>query len=233
MKLAIMQPYLFPYIGYFQLINAVDTFIVYDNIKYTKKGWINRNRILVNGKDEYISVPLKKDSDFLDIVERRLSDTAESDKKSLLRKIKGAYAKAPNFEIVFPLLEGIISNKETNLFRYIDNSIRTVCHFLAIETPVIVSSSLPVDHSLRGAERVIDICRSVNANQYINTIGGIDLYSKTDFAEKGIELCFLRSSEIKYPQFENEFVPWLSIIDVMMFNDVPATRKLLSHFSYV
>ncbi len=79
MKLAIMQPYFFPYIGYFQLINTVDEFVVYDNIEFTKKGWINRNRILVNGKDEYITLPIKKDSDFLHVKDRFLAETWSKD----------------------------------------------------------------------------------------------------------------------------------------------------------
>ena len=87
MKLAIMQPYFFPYIGYFQLIKSVDEFVIYDNIQYTKKGWINRNRILVNGTDYLISLPLKKDSDYLNVVDRQLAESWEKDRTKLLTLI--------------------------------------------------------------------------------------------------------------------------------------------------
>jgi hypothetical protein len=102
MKLAIMQPYIFPYIGYFQLINTVDKFVVYDNIQFTKKGWINRNRILINGKEEYITLPLKKDSDYLNIDQRVLSDVFKEQRNKILRKINESYKKAPGFKTAFP-----------------------------------------------------------------------------------------------------------------------------------
>ncbi len=99
MKVAIMQPYFLPYIGYFQLINAVDKFVIYDNIEFTKKGWINRNRILVNGKDEFISLPITKASDFLHANQRYLASNFENEKNKILRKIKESYRKAPYFKI--------------------------------------------------------------------------------------------------------------------------------------
>src|SRR5690606_18130129 len=122
MRLAIMQPYFCPYIGYFQLMNAVDKFVVYDNIQYTKKGWINRNRILMNGKDQLFSLPVKKDSDYLNINQRFLSDDFDGEKKKLLNKFKGAYNKAPYFKEIFPLLQEIINDDSNNLFDYIYHS---------------------------------------------------------------------------------------------------------------
>ena len=93
MRIAIMQPYLFPYIGYFQLMNAVDEFVIYDNIEFTKKGWINRNRILVNGRDSFITVPLKKDSDYLDVRDRYLADSWPSERVTILYRIKQSYRR--------------------------------------------------------------------------------------------------------------------------------------------
>ena len=119
MKLAIMQPYIFPYIGYFQLINAVDKFVVYDNIQFTKKGWINRNRVLMNGKDEYFTISLKKDSDFLNVDQRMVSDIFKTDRIKLLRRISEAYRKAPEYNKVYPLVESIINEEEENLFAFI------------------------------------------------------------------------------------------------------------------
>ena len=107
MKLAIMQPYLFHYIGYFQLIHEVDEFVIYDNIEFTKKGWINRNRLLVNGKDSYITVPLKNDSDYLNVSERFLAGNWASEKKKILNRIFESYKKTENFETVFPIIKNI------------------------------------------------------------------------------------------------------------------------------
>src|SRR5579859_6091366 len=125
MRLAIMQPYFFPYIGYFQLINAVDLFIVYDNIKYTKKGWINRNRILSNGKVVPLSLPVKNDSDSLDIRDRQLAEAFTPSK--LVNQISGAYCRAPYFKEAFPLIEQVLRQDEPNLFKYLYQSLVGVC----------------------------------------------------------------------------------------------------------
>jgi WbqC-like protein family len=215
-SIAIMQPYLFPYIGYFQLIQSVDQFIVYDNIKYTKKGWINRNRLLRNGEDVLFSVPLKKDSDFLGIKDREIA--VDFNKGKLLNQFREAYRRAPYFEQVFSLIEAVILAKESNLFRYIHNSIKETCQYLAIETEIVVSSNLKIDHFLHGFDKVVSICKHAGADIYINAIGGLELYSKEEFSAHNIQLKFLKSKPYEYKQFNNEFVPWLSIIDVMMFN---------------
>ena len=216
MKLAIMQPYFFPYIGYFQLIAAVDAFVVYDNIKYTKKGWINRNRLLRNGEAVMFSIPLQKDSDFLDVRDRHLA--AEFDRAKFLNTIRGAYERAPFFPSTMPLIQEVLGYGETNLFRFLHHSIVRTCGHLAIDTKIVTSSDVPIDHGLRGQERVIALCQALGATTYLNPIGGTELYSERDFANKGIELRFLKSRAIEYEQFGLAFVPWLSIIDVMMFN---------------
>jgi hypothetical protein len=149
MKLGIMQPYLFPYIGYFQLMNAVNEFVVYDNIEFSKKGWVNRNRILVNGKDSYITFPLKKDSDYLDIKERYLAETWSIEKNKLLNKIKEAYRKAPYFNFVFPLIEKCINFNDTNLFNFVLNSLVLIKEYLGIPTTLTLSSIIPIDHKLK------------------------------------------------------------------------------------
>jgi hypothetical protein len=225
-KLAIMQPYFFPYIGYFQLISAVDTFVIYDNIKYTKKGWINRNRILRDGKEAMFSLPLKKDSDYLNICERELSKDFNPDK--LLSQFKGAYQRAPYFAQTFPLVEQIVRYDDVNLFRFLHHSIVKLCEHLDIKTEVKISSELSVDHDLKGQDKVLAICEAVNANSYINAIGGMELYSKETFRLQGIELKFIKSQSFEYRQFGDTFVPWLSIIDVMMFNSVQVIKKQLT-----
>jgi hypothetical protein len=222
-----MQPYIFPYIGYFQLINAVDKFVVYDNIQFTKKGWINRNRILVNGKDEYFTLPLKKDSDYLNVDERQLAEIFSTEKIKLLRKIKEAYKKAPCFDAVFPVIESIINQQEENLFKFIYQSLISVCRYLEIKTELIQSSSIPIDHTLKAQDKVIAICSHLQVSHYINPIGGLELYSKEVFNKFNIELSFIKSNTITYQQNNNEFIPWLSIIDVMMFNSEEKIQEYL------
>lgn len=216
MKVGIMQPYFLPYIGYFQLIAAVDLFIVYDNIKYTKKGWINRNRMLLNGADTNFSLPLKKDSDYLNVVNRELSSNFSRQK--LLNQMSGAYIKAPQFNAVWPIIEKIVMYEDNNLFRYTYHSILEICKYLDISTKICPSSEVQIDHSLKSQDKVIGLCKSVNGDVYINPIGGIELYSKDIFKENALQLNFLRSKNIEYPQFGNDFLPGLSIIDVLMFN---------------
>jgi hypothetical protein len=227
MKIAVMQPYFFPYIGYFQLINAVDEFVVYDNIEFTKKGWINRNRILVNGQDVYITLPLKRDSDYLDVQGRFLAASWPQERKKILNKIVNAYRKAPNFERIYSLVERCLFSNENNLFQFILNSLQQVNEYLQISTPIIVSSNVLIDHELKAARKVVEICKVRHATVYINPIGGVNLYQKSDFRREGIDLYFLKSSDIVYRQFNPDFVPWLSIIDVMMFN---SKEEIKQHF---
>ena len=179
-----MQPYFFPYIGYFQLIGAVDLFVVYDNIKYTKKGWINRNRILADKHEAMISLPLKNDADVLHVRDRELAADFRSDK--LLNKLKGAYCRAPYFDQVFPLLEKVLNYDDRNLFRFIHHSIVAVCEYLEITTPLALSSSIPIDHALKNQDKVIALCEAAGASVYVNPIGGTSLYTEADFLDKGI-----------------------------------------------
>ena len=227
-----MQPYFMPYIGYFQLIYAVDVFVIYNNIEYTKKGWINRNRILVNGQAEYISLPLKKDSDYLNIKDRYLSDDWHIERKKLLNRITESYRKAPYFSNVFPIIEEIINYDGKNLFQFIFNSLKIVTQYLEITTPFIISSSIQINHQLQSQKKVMELCKAKNATTYINPIGGVELYSREEFKENGIDLQFLKANNIQYLQLDNEFVPFLSIIDVMMFNTKKEIGELLKECSY-
>jgi len=229
--LAIMQPYFLPYIGYFQLISAVDLFIVYDNIKYTKKGWINRNRMLQNGKDVMFSLPLRSDSDYLNVCDRYLAVDFNRDK--LLSQFKGAYCRAPYFEETFQLVEDIVRFEEANLFRYLYNSIVTICWHLGITTKIKISSDIAIDHDLKSQDKVLALCEATGASTYMNTIGGLELYSKEKFRESGIELNFIKSKPFEYQQLIEPFIPWLSIIDVMMFNSLNVIQSRLSKFYLV
>ncbi|GAA3099325.1 WbqC family protein [Rhizobium viscosum] len=226
MKLGIMQPYFLPYIGYYQLIAAVDTFIIYDNIKYTKKGWINRNRFLRNNTDAVFSIPLKKASDSTFVVQRELAD--DFDRGAMLNQFKGAYRNAPYFRETWPLIEHIVQHPENNLFLYIKHSIAETCAHLGIETDIRVSSEIDVDHGLKAQDKVIALCRSVGADEYINAIGGLELYDKGEFRAHGVDLKFIKAKPFEYSQFGAPFVPWLSIVDVLMFNQRDAVRSCIT-----
>jgi len=230
MKVGIMQPYFMPYMGYFQLMNVVDTFVVYDDIQYTKKGWINRNRFLVNGKDDFFSLPLKKDSDFLDIRDRQLSDSYQQDCEKLLRRIEQAYRKAPFFREVYPAVSECFTYHDHNLFQFILHSIMRVKQLLGIETTITISSDLGIDRNLKGKDRVIATCIKLGSDHYINPIGGLKLYDKSEFLQKGIQLDFIKTMDITYRQFNHDHVPFLSIIDVMMFNSQAAIKGMLQDY---
>ncbi len=228
--LGIMQPYFLPYIGYWQLMNYVDQYVIYDNIKYTKKGWINRNRFLQNSTDALFTLPLKSGSDRLNIVEREIADVYDA--RKLLKVFHQAYKKAPYFDETFALCENILLSAETNLFKFLHQSIEHVCSALSISTPRVVSSNLPVEHeSLAAQSKVIAICRALETNHYINPIGGLELYDRHAFEIQGIQIKFLRTNNIVYQQFANPFVPNLSILDVLMFNGASRTRDLLFEFT--
>jgi len=218
-----MQPYFLPYIGYFQLIAAVDQFIVYDNIKYTKKGWINRNRVLQNGIDVTFSLPLKNDSDHLDICQRVLSSEFNRDK--LLNQVKGYYRKAPYFEQTMPLIEQIVRYENNNLFAYLHHSIVQICKHFGITTDILISSNIAIDPTLKSQDKVLALCLATHAKTYVNAIGGTALYSKDIFHGKCIDLKFIKSRSFEYKQFEKPFVPWLSIVDVLMFNPIDAVKN--------
>lgn len=221
-----MQPYYIPYIGYFQLIAAVDIFIIYDNVKYTKKGWINRNRILLNGRDSVVSLPLKSGSDSFNVVQRELASNVDFDK--LLNIFRGAYSRAPYFADTILLLKEIFSYNDKNLFNFLYNSIVSVCAHLGISTEIKISSDFAIDHGLKGADKVVELCRYVGADVYVNPIGGVELYDYDFFRLHELDLRFLRSRPFEYSQFGEAFVPWLSIIDVLMFNPVDVVRACVT-----
>ena len=232
MSLGIMQPYFLPYIGYFQLITAVDKFLIYDNIKYTKKGWINRNRLLLNGKDEVFTIPLAKTSDSLNIVERNLSVTFN--RRKLLNKFRGAYGKAPQFKTVFPLLERILNFNDDNLFRFVHHSIKQICSYLGIVTPISNTSTIKIDHGLKAQDKVLALCKAMGAEIYINPIGGTELYDNEAFSNVGLDLKFIKVCPFEYEQLGNAFIPGLSIIDVLMFNPLDRVQnEIFNNFELV
>ncbi len=230
MKLGIMQPYFMPYIGYWQLMNLVDKYVIYDDVNFIKGGWINRNRILVNGEPKYFNVPMLGASPNLRINEVRV-DHNEAIIRKNLRILEAAYKKAPYYDIVYPMLENILWCGEDNIAKYIEHSFRVLCEYLDIETELVVSSDLDKDNTLKRQDKVIAICRLLGATEYYNAIGGQELYSFEAFRKNGVQLHFVKTKNIVYSQFENEFQPSLSMIDVMMFNSKNRIKEYLEAYT--
>lgn len=236
MKLAIMQPYIFPYIGYFQLIKSVDTFVFYDDVNFIKGGWINRNKILVNDKEFMFTISLSNPSSFT-----LISETLICEKKirrnnvKLLKSIEQSYRKAPYFKLVFPLIDDFFTSfDKTTISEFAIDSVKLVSNYLNLKTE-FKKSSLNFDKTkgLDKAERLIAISKKEEAIYYINPIGGLDLYDKKEFDSKGVKLNFLKSKPIEYKQFNNKFKPWLSIIDVMMFNSKKQILEMLNEYELI
>lgn len=229
MKIAVMQPYFFPYIGYWQLINAVDKFVIFDDVNYINRGWINRNKILNTDGSQYFNILLKSRSQNKKINETELNNDARYIKKNL-KKISFIYGKAPYYSMVYPVLEQILTNRELNLSKYLYFNIECICDYLNITTELLLSSEISNTDNRTGQDRIINIVKKCNADTYINAIGGADLYSRYFFQENKINLFFLKTNNIEYKQFNNIFVPNLSIIDVMMFNSVDEIKSLLNRY---
>jgi hypothetical protein len=234
LKTAIMQPYFLPYIGYFQLIYAVDQFVIYDDVAYIKNGWINRNRYLLNGQPKYFTLSLENASSFKLINQTYiLDDEKHTAKEKALKTLLMAYSKASFFKTVHELIEEILLNPDNNIATYNEFSIRKVCAFLNINTRIFVSSKINKQLNLKAQDKVIDVCKSLDASAYINAIGGKSLYSHDVFRRNGIELKFLRSNSEKiiYNQFGDTFLPGLSIVDILMFNSSQEIQKFLEDYS--
>ncbi len=230
-KIAIMQPYFFPYIGYWQLINAVDIFVLYDDVNYIKGGWINRNDILVNGQKHMITLPLLNSSPYSPINKIKITDNQKI-KEKLARSIEFAYKKAPYFTSVFPYIyETIIKNGIISDIVY--ETILWVKGYLSLNTEILLSSKIDKDLSLKGQNKVINIVKNLNGEIYINAIGGQELYSREYFAKENIELYFIKMHNIKYKQYNNEFVPNLSLIDVLMFNSPEEIKRMLNDYELI
>jgi hypothetical protein len=230
MRTGIMQPYFLPYIGYFQLINAVDKYVIYNDVQYIKGGWINRNRLLLNGKDFMFNLILYGASPKKMINEISVAENPNS----LLRTIQSAYGKSPQFQNIFPLMESIINFIDKKLDKYIENSLIQIAQYLNCNTEFIFSSDVKEkDGLLKGKDKVLNICSVLGATEYYNAIGGQELYNKTEFENHGIKLSFLKTQPIKYKQFKNEFIPNLSILDVLMFNSAEEVKEMLNEFELI
>lgn len=227
----VTQPYLFPHIGYFQLIQSVDRFVLYDDVSFIKRGWINRNKILVNSKSYMFTIPCKGASQNIKINKVELFDESHKALNKLVSTIKHSYSKAPQYEVVLSLIESIISIETNSIVELIQRSLTSILEYLDINK-IILRSSEQFTHltQLDRSDRLIQICKELKADQYINTPGGKDLYNKAYFNSKGIKLSFIESNKIRYKQYNNPFVPDLSIIDILMFNDKEKVKEMFKNY---
>lgn len=224
-----MQPYVLPYIGYFQLIRDVDVFVVYDDVNFRKRSWINRNRILLNNEAHLFTLNLCEASS-----SKRINEIViGNNQRTLIKTFRHAYSRAPYFEQAMPLLETLLLYPEPRLDRYLMHQLESLARYLGMHTRFILSSDVEKDNSLKGQDKVLAICDALGADSYTNAIGGQNLYSEEDFASLGIDLKFIKSHDIRYRQFGTEFVYWLSIVDVLMFNSVTDIRGFLDAYDLI
>jgi hypothetical protein len=223
-----MQPYLFPYLGYFQLIRAVEAFVIYDDVNYIKGGWINRNYILANGTRQLITLPLRGASP-----NKLINEVQVGSQHKILKSLQHNYRNATYFDTVYPILEDILSQKELNLARFLDYQLRRICEYMGLHPKWYISSAIVKDIGLHGQEKIISICEKLVATHYINASGGKDLYDPLMFEKRGLKLSFVQPSAVRYRQFGSGFVPNLSVIDVMMFNEREQCARLLGEYDLV
>lgn len=223
-----MQPYLFPYLGYYQLVAAVDKFVFYDDVNYIKNGWINRNRLLLSGSVNYFTVPLAGASPFQKIHDVKIQNNGIWRRK-LLQSMSQSYGKAPCFAAVFDLASSVLERSTDSISDMAKDSVIKVAEYLGLDTEFVETSRLYDNEHLTGTERVLDICQKTQASHYINLPGGRDLYSSDYFDKAGIQLQFIEPELMPYPQSKPPFTPGLSILDVLMWNDIPSVRALLNN----
>jgi hypothetical protein len=243
-KIGIMQPYFFPYLGYFQLIAAVDSFILYNKVSFRKKSWITRNRLLNKGTSNpfYIQIPVKKQSSNK-LIEEINIDSSQKWKDSISNHLYYNYKKAHFFDPTYSFITELLNINETNLHVYNSSIVEGICRQLGISTKIIIDNS-PFEgienellYSEAGIEsksqRIINICNYMKASTYINPIGGTSLYSKKVFAKHAIQLMFLQTNYSNYTQFNNIHVPSLSIVDVLMHCGFDRTSALIKQYSLI
>lgn len=224
--IAIMQPYFLPYLGYFQLIAAVDKFVVLDDVNFIQRGWINRNRMLMNGAPHLFTLPLRGASQNRLICDLELVDDGAWRNK-LLRTLHQAYGRAPYYAQVSGMLDDMLGFPSVRLDLFLLHSLQLVMRYLGLDTALEPTSRSYGNAGLSGEQRIIDICRREGASDYINPIGGVGLYQGAHFEREGIALHFLQSRPVIYPQGKNQHISGLSIIDVLMYNAPVAVQHLL------
>lgn len=224
------QPYFLPYLGFWQLVNAADLFLIGDNYNFIKRGWIQRNRILVNGQPHFLGLEVKHITSFKKINETEFVDFDVGQK---LNTVYRAYRRAPQFDAGYALIKKILNFPERNVAEFLFHSIKAVSQYLEINTKFIKSSEIEGNDNYRREYRIFDFCKRLGGDTYINAVGGQDLYHFDDFEKHGVTLKFIRPNIRPYKQFHNEFVPGLSILDVIMFNSVNTIKNMLEDCSFI
>lgn len=215
--LAVMQPYFFPAVHYFQLPAQSDIFIFYDDVQFSKGGWTNRNRILQNGKETFFTVPIShKEGALKPINATGLSDFPRWQRK-FRNTVQMSYAKAPHFKAVSALIDEVLTGDHTVLSTLCITSVKAVSNYLGLSCRFETASDYAPDSAGIGRQaRLFQLCRQAGATKYINSSGGRALYDPADFAAEGIALRFVDPQPFAYPQASETFVPYLSVIDTLM-----------------
>jgi hypothetical protein len=231
MKIGIVQPYFLPYIGYFSLINAVDIFVYFDDVQYIRRGWVNRNRIKINDDWHYLTLPVQKAPQTANINQvYAVQDVQEIEK--IKKSIIFSYEQAPNFQaitdLIFNLLEPGLNIATLNI-----RLTNEICNYLGCKTKTLTSSDIEKNNMLKGQEKIINICQTLNGDSYINPIGGTELYFKERFQQAGIKLNFIEMKQTVYFQGKGDFIPNLSIIDVLMWNSIADIKQMLQEYRLV
>ena len=222
-SIAVMQPYFFPYLGYFQLMRSVETFVVYDDVQFIPRGWINRNYVLAAGRQHRLTLELRGGSRNREIREIGVG----GNRLRLLKMLRQTYAKAPYAQDALAILGPLLQSTEDNLSLYLVDTLRSLAAHFQLPCAIKLSSTLAKAADLRGQERILNVCRALRARSYVNAPGGRTLYAREAFAEQGIQLLFAEPRLPSYRQFGGDFVSGLSIIDVMMFNPPERIREML------
>ena len=214
-KIAICQPYFAPYIGYFQLINAVDVFVSYDDVNFINKGWTNRNKIMINGNEKTLTIPLKNKSQF-----KRINETVVVwDSKYITKFMKTMqviYSRAKYKNEVLEIVTKVFDQKPDLISNLALASIEEFCKYLDIDTTLKVSSIEGYEKTADRVKNLINICQAEGIHNYVNPIGGTKLYNKEEFHSHGVKLNFLEGSRS------------LSIIDVCMNTSKEEVKERLT-----
>ena len=230
MKVAIMQPYFFPYLGYFQLIKQTENLILFDDVQNIRHGWINRNRVLKPEKEwQYIIVPLQGHEQTTPIKEIRVQNDDDW-KIKIIRQIEHYKKKSPYYAQTKILLEECFNFQETSITLLNAFYIRKVCKYIGLPLNLKISSTENYDYKNvnDAGEWALRICEQIGATAYLNPIGGMELFEPLKFAKSNIQLNFLTIKDIAYSQRRNGIIETgLSIIDVMMFNSPEQIQNLL------
>lgn len=232
MKITIMQPYFLPYIGYFQLMSAVNEFVILDDVNYIKRGWINRNRILVDGKEMYITKPIRGASQNKRINELQFVDDPGIG-ENMLRTISYAFRKSLFYLESEELFRNVILNTELRVPEYLEYSLIKLCEKLDIKVKISRASSYRNMLHASGQDGIIELCKILGCDSYYNAIGGQKLYDKKAFSSEGIELNFVKTDFEKMRMISSFQHLDYSILEIMAEHERSRVKDLLACFSII